>query len=83
LWIFIQKGFSFFVGDLLTQKLFVIGIFAIAYFSTKNLLSVFISDKLLIFVGTLFFILNPFVYPRLVQGQFYILYAYALLPFVI
>ena len=83
LWIFIQKGFSFFVGDLLTQKLFVIGIFAIAYFSTKNLLSVFISDKLLIFVGTLFFILNPFVYPRLVQGQLYILYAYALLPFVI
>lgn len=80
LWMYIQKFFALFLGNIITQKIFIIGLFFTWYFSIKKLLQNFSSDRIIIFVGILFFIFNPFVYPRLLQGQFYILYAYMILP---
>lgn len=82
IWMYVQKFFSFFLWNIITQKIFILWIFFIWYLSIKKLLWKFFDDKLLIFIWIVFFFLNPFVYPRLVQWQFYILYAYSLLPLV-
>ena len=82
LWIQFQKLLSYILPTIIIQKLIFIWFFIIWIFSIRKFMSIFTQNKFIIFILSLLFIINPFIYPRLVQWQMYILFASALLPFV-
>lgn len=79
-YIYIQKLLSFVIPSFIVQKIFILWFFITALFSINIFLKNIFKQRTIIFLWTILFIINPFVYPRLEQWQFYILYAYSLLP---
>lgn len=83
LYIYLQKVISFLLPTFIVQKLLFLWFFWVWFLSIQKLLNYeFNNNRFLVFIWTLFFLINPFVYPRLLQWQIYILYAYALLPLI-
>ena len=80
IWLF--EALNLLVPVFILQKIIIGGILLLGYWSMSKLLksTPWISSKLGIFAGSLFFIANPFVLERLAQGQVFILLAYSLLP---
>ena len=70
-------------GDVL-QKIVLLSIFSLIGIGMHRFLSQLFDDKVsrpAIYVGALFYVVNPFVYERLMMGQFAVIGGYALLPF--
>ncbi|HEX6462189.1 MAG TPA: hypothetical protein VFZ58_02845 [Candidatus Saccharimonadales bacterium] len=71
------------------QKLLLIGFFLLSGWSgysvargmLKNVAPLSAATKVAAFAAGLFYMVNPFVYSRLMAGQFALLLAYAVLPF--
>lgn len=82
LWINIQKLLSYIIPSIIIQKIIFISFFIVWIYSIRKFLSIFNQNKWIIFVLSILFIINPFIYPRLMQWQVYILFASALLPLV-
>lgn len=79
---YLLKFLSYFIWSVLSFKIFIFWIFISIFYSIKYYLSQFETNKYINFLALIFFAFNPFVYPRFEQWQFFILYAYSLLPFL-
>lgn len=81
LWVNILKVINFLIWSIITQKIIFLWIFILWYFWVKNLIKKYTNTPEIIYFWIFFYIINPFIYPRLIQWQIYILFAYMLLPF--
>ncbi|MDD5731935.1 MAG: hypothetical protein PHU42_03530 [Patescibacteria group bacterium] len=72
-WWFLQNLFQFFGGFLhagFSEKVLISLVLFTVLLGAKKLLEYFIDQKWLVFIISLFFLFNPFVYDRLMYGQF-------------
>lgn len=72
-------------GDVL-QKIVLVAIFSLTGIGMHRLLRQLFGNNIshwAIYAGALFYVVNPFVYERLMMGQFAVIGGYALLPFFI
>ncbi len=77
---------SLVVGSMVVQKLLLLGIFVVAGYGAHRLckLSPLLANiPAAAWLGGIFYIFNPFVYSRLMEGQWLVLSGYALLPWAI
>ncbi len=76
---FLVKLFSLFHFYDVGQKIFIGVVLFIVLLGAKKLLENFIHEKWLVFLSSLFFLFNPFVYDRLMYGQIGIVAAFSFL----
>jgi len=63
------KGLSFLISVDLLEKLFLTGVFGVILFGGYKIAQSFSKNKIILFLGSVFVLFNPFVYDRLMYGQ--------------
>jgi hypothetical protein len=70
------KGLSFLISPDLLEKLFIAVVFGIVLFGGYKIAESLTQNKIILFLGSAFALFNPFVYDRVMYGQFGIVLAY-------
>lgn len=68
------------------QKILLLAIFTLAGWGMHRLVIVTLgpsTQRLPAYVGGTFYVINPFTYDRLMAGQYYVLFGYALMPWLV
>ncbi len=70
------KELSFLISVDLLEKLFLTGVFGVILFGGYKIAQSFSKNKIILFLGSVFALFNPFVYDRLMYGQAGIILGY-------